>query len=118
MAQSTIQKPYNAYSTSQVTLESGISSAGSNAIYRCGDIGILSLYLNSFSLPATWSNKTLGTIPTGFRPKGSISYSKLLQNDGLVRVIIGTDGKIAVSNVGTYTGSTNLFGITVAYVCN
>jgi hypothetical protein len=103
----------NSNSVGNVTWISEITSVICT-LEKTGNIVTLSAYFNTFTLPAQWSNKKIGQLPSGFYPKSNHATGVSLINDGNAKIIITTTGEIQMQNVSTTT-STGYFGFTIAY---
>lgn len=105
----------NTNTTGTVTWGTGIS-VSSSSLEKRGGVVYLNAFINSITLPATWSETTLGTLPSGYRPRAVKHFAIALYNtSSLARIAINTNGTITLQNIGAYVGSSSYFGFNIAY---
>lgn len=98
-----------------ITWADGVTTSAT-ILEKQGNIVYLSAFLDTITLPATWSVITLGTLPEGYRPKRSKYWMTGLQNaSSAVRFSVTTAGQINLQNLGSYVGSSGYFGFNIAY---
>ena len=97
-----------------VTAASGIT-IGSNASIKIGNIVTISLSIAPFTAAASWTNKSIGTVASGNRPRNIvITMASCGSWVGLIR--IATDGIITAQTVAGGAVTTSYIGITATYV--
>lgn len=91
--------------TTSITLDKGNYLYSKIYVKKCGNV--VQIFLNGISKLSSLKNTVLATLPVGYRPKLTVSWSCIHPDGRTYRITINTDGEIIGYNYATDENNTN-----------
>lgn len=92
------------------------SSSETNSVIKVGRFGYLDISVKPTSTISTSATPVIGTIPSGYRPKRSVTVAGIWKGQQMSRVAISTSGEIKINGTTASVSTSDYLNFSIAYI--